>query len=158
MKEYTFEFTDTKLLSKIMGVALLIFLVMIFTIGYTLPYLGTIGAVLFVFAIPVIVVWVNIKKVRKAGTARVHESHAEFFIFDTIERIDYNDIKTYRVDRFKGISLRIKLKDGKKFQLRSNTNFTNPHSLNVLFSDFERVLEKYKLAHNADLVKDKSFL
>src|SRR5689334_5875633 len=108
MREEVFEYTDSKLTLKLLGLCFLIFVIGLLLVPkgktpWTLP--GLIAA----FGIPLTIFLLNKKKIKKEGSVTINDSNAEFKLEGAISKIEYSEIKSFRIEHNIGTILNIKL-------------------------------------------------
>jgi hypothetical protein len=156
MRDYNFEYTDTKFTLKLIGLSFLAFVVLLIAMVVTVDLLGIAGALILAFGVPVLIFFLNKKKIKKIGTANIYDSSSEFKLADSTEKVVYADIKTYQVERYNGTHLKIKFKDGKDFKLQANSNFCNSDQFDILCGEFEKTVQQFKSTNNVELTRKPS--
>ena len=141
MRDFKFEYTDTKFIIKLFGLCFLLWVALLFTISVTKELIGVIGSLVLAFGTPLLIFFLNKKKIKKQGTANITDTYSEFRLADSIKKIVYADMRTYLIQRFNGTCLKIKFKDGKTFALQANSNFCNPYQFDTFCQEFEGVIE-----------------
>jgi len=157
MREFNFEYTDTKFTLKLLGLSFLAFVVLLIAMVVTVDLIGTVGGLILAFGVPLVIFFLNKKKIKKLGTANIYDSSSEFKLAESIEKIVYADIKSYQVERYNGTALVIKLKDGKDFKLQANSNFCNTARFDTFCQEFEKTLDQFKTTNsNVELTRKPS--
>ena len=156
MKDYDFDFTDQRYTLTLIGLCFLSF-ALVLVILIPLDFFGLIWSILLAFLVPVFIFWYNRKKIKKTGYATIYGTKAEFRLPALQEKLEYADIKTYKVSRHQSTSLEIELKNGKTFKLYANPNFCITARFDNVCATFDKVVQQYKTDHNADLIRKKSF-
>jgi hypothetical protein len=156
MRDFTFEYTDTKFTLKLLGLSFLAFVVLLIAMVVTIDLIGIIGSLILAFGVPLLIFFLNKKKIKKHGTANIFDSYSEFKLADSTRKIEFGQIKTYQVERYNGTALAIKLKDGKDFKLGANTNFCNADQFDTFCQEFEKTIQQYKTSNNVELTRKKS--
>ena len=94
MKQYTFEYTDSKLLLILVGIFLLILISILALLRYIIPVTGVnLGAVI-VLGLPALVVWLLRKRLKKNVVADLNSSFVNFDFGDRIENIAFKDLQS----------------------------------------------------------------
>ncbi len=156
MKDYDFDFTNQRYTLTLIGLCFFSFALML-VIMITLDLSALIWSILLAFLVPVFIFWYNRKKIRKTGYATVYGTNAEFRLPALQEKIEFADIKSYKVSRHQSTSLEVELKDGKTFKLYANPNFCIKARFDNVCATFDKAVQQYKTDHHADLIKKKSF-
>ncbi|SFA89810.1 hypothetical protein SAMN05660845_0864 [Flavobacterium swingsii] len=155
MTKYDFEFNDTKFAFRLFMICLITFIALLFiTLQLNLNFLILITISL---GIPILIFWLNRKKIPKKGFATISDCEIEFNLNGAEEKINLNEIKNYQIHIYNGTTLNIKLKSGKKIGIVSNSNFCNPMKFDVFCQELENKIEKYKTENNIELIRKKSF-
>jgi hypothetical protein len=156
MKNYNFEYTSTKFTLKLLGLSFLAFIVLLIAMVVTIDLIGIIGSLIVAFGVPFFIFYLNKKKIKKTGAASLFDSYVEFKLAESSEKIKFEQIKTYQVERYNGTALTIKLNDGNNFKLRANINFCHPGQFDFFCQELEKVLQQYKTSNNVSLTREKS--
>jgi len=156
MRDFTFEYTDTKFTLKLLGLSFLSFVVLLIAMVVTVDLIGIIGSLILAFGVPLLIFFLNKKKIKKLGTGNILDSYAEFKLADSTQKIEFGQIKTYQVERYNGTALVLKLKDGKDFKLQANTNFCNADQFDTFCQEFEKTIQQFKMTNNVELTRKKS--
>jgi hypothetical protein len=119
MKTISFEYTDTKFTLRLLTLCFLTLLILVIT---TVNLIGM-GGLILAFGVPILIFFVNKKKIKKQGIANIFASYSEFTIAAATAKVVYADIRTYQIERYNGIYLKVKFNDGKSFKLQANANF-----------------------------------
>jgi hypothetical protein len=122
----------------------------------TVDLIGIIGSLILTFGTPVLIFFMYKKRIKKLGTVNIHDSYAEFKLAESMDKIEYEDIKTYQVERYNGTHLKIEFKNGKNFKLQANSNFCNSDQFDNLCQEFENTVQNYKTTNNVELTRKKS--
>lgn len=156
MRDFTFEYTDTKLTLKLFGLSFLIFVVLLVAMIVTVDLLGITGSLILTFGIPFLIFFLNKKRIKKQGTATIYDSYSEFKLAESSHEVVYADIKTYQVEEYNGTQLIIKFIDGTNFKLQANSNFCNTDQFDIFCREFENTLQQLKATSNVELTRKKS--
>lgn len=159
MKTYEFEYTDTKHLNRLMVSSFIIFLLLLICMSIFFDT-GNDDMVNLIIpiGIPLLIFVINIKKIKKQGTATIHDSYTEFELSDTSFKINYKDIVSYQITRYTGITFIIKLKDDEAFKLRAESHFSDSQKLDDFCQAFESTIEMFKASNIVELSKKLSNL
>ena len=156
MRDYNFEYTDTKFTLKLLGLSFLTLVTLLIAMVVTVDLIGIIGSLILAFGVPLLIFFMNKKKIKKQGTANIYDSYSEFKLANSSDKVVYADIKTYQVERYNGTHLKIKFKDGKDFKLQANSNFCNADQFDTFCNEFENSVQQYKTSNNVELTRKKS--
>jgi hypothetical protein len=152
MKTISFEYTDTKFTLRLLTLCFLTLLILVIT---TVNLIGM-GGLILAFGVPILIFFVNKKKIKKQGIANIFASYSEFTIAAATAKVVYADIRTYQIERYNGIYLKVKFNDGKSFKLQANANFCNPIQFDTCCREFESVIQQYKANNNVQLTRKPS--
>jgi hypothetical protein len=103
------------------------------------------GLLIFIsisLGIPVLIFWLNRKKIRKNGFATINNNEVEFNLNGIKEKINLNEIENYQIQIYNGTTLNIKLKSGKNIGIVSNSFFCNPIKFNIFCQELENTIVK----------------
>lgn len=156
MADYNFEYTDTKFTLKLLGISFLTFILLLIAMIVTIDLIGVIGGLILAFGVPLLIFFLNKKKILKQGSAIINDSYSEFKLSDTTNKIVYSDIRTYQVERFNGTHLKIKFKDGSRFKLQANSNFCNSKQFDLCSQEFDDTVQRFKTTNGVELTRKKS--
>ena len=156
MRDFTFEYTDTKFALKLLGLSFLAFVLLLIAMVVTVDLIGIIGSLILAFGVPLLIFFLNKKNIKKQGTANIYDSYSEFKLVDSTDKVVYADMRTYQVERYNGTHLKIKFKDGKDFKLQANSNFCNTDQFDTFCQEFENVVQQYKTSNNFELTRKPS--
>jgi len=155
MKKYDFEFNDNKFAMRLFVICLVLFLVFLFiAVWLKFNFLISIAISL---GIPILIFWLNRKKIPKRGFATMDNGKVEFNLNGIETKVNFNEIKNYQIQIYNGTVLNVKLKSGKRIGIVSNSNFCNPMKFDIFCQEFEKNIEKYKTENNIELTRKKSF-
>lgn len=157
MKEYNFEFTDTKFTLKLIGITALIFFLLIILTFLNIKLIGIVPSLIISFSIPILIFWMNKNKIKKQGSAIIQDAYSDFKLPTFTKRILFHDIESYQIERYEGTKLKIKLKDNGKIKVLASESFCNPNNFEIFCQDLDNKLQSYKKQNNVELVKRKSF-
>lgn len=158
MKEFTFEFADQRYLVRLLIVCFLSLIIfLISSVALLVDSIGIFGCMTIAFGFPIVLFFLLKKNIKKIGTAIIAEDSVEFKSALLNQKILYSDIKFYVIQQYKSIALIIKPKTERKFTLQANPNFCNTDPFRFLCSELDKSLQQYKLSHQADLVRKKSW-
>ncbi len=157
MREEVFEYTDTKLTFKLLGLCFLIFAIGLILVPkgktpWTLP--GLVGA----FAILVDNISFEQEKIKKQGSVTIDNSNAEFKLEETVSKIEYSEIKSFRIEHNIGTILNIKLNNGAQFKLHANSNFCDHDQFGEACQQLKKSIRKFKSTDNVQIILKKTNL
>jgi hypothetical protein len=156
MRDFSFEYTDAKFTLKLLVLCFLSLVVFLIAMAVTVDLIGVIGSLIFVFGVPLAIFFLNRKKIKKHGTANIHDSYSEFTLADSTDKIVYSDIESYQVERYNGTHLKIKFKDGRSFKVQANSNFCNADKFDAFCREFEDTIQQFKATNHVELTRMKS--
>jgi uncharacterized RDD family membrane protein YckC len=156
MKKYNFEFNDNKFAIRLFAFCLILFLTILFVVTITLKF-NFIITISISLGIPILIFWLNRKRIPKNGFATMNDSEVVFNLNGIETKINFDEIKNYQIQIYNGTVLNVKLKSGKRIGIVSNSNFCNPMKFDIFCKEFEKNIEKYKTENNIELIRKKSF-
>lgn len=156
MKDLKFEYTDSKFTLILLGLSLLSFVLLLIVEREVIELLGVIGALILTLGVPLLIFFLNKKKIKKQGTAMIHDSFSVFRLSGSTVQVDYADIKAYQVERYNGTQLKIKFMNGKNLKVEANSNFCNSSQFEAFCQEFERTIQEFKSINNVEIVRKKS--
>ena len=156
MKKYDFEFNDNKFAIRLFLLCLILFLTILFVVTITLKF-NFIITISISLGIPILIFWLNQKRIPKKGFATMNDSKVVFNLNGIETKINFNEIKNYQIQIYNGTILNVNLKSGKRIGIVSNSNFCNPKKFDIFCQEFENNIEKYKTENNIELTRKKSF-
>jgi hypothetical protein len=69
MRDYNFEYTDTKFTLKLLGLSFLVFVALLIAMVVTVDLIGIIGSLILTLGVPLLIFFLNKKKIKKQGAA-----------------------------------------------------------------------------------------
>ncbi|MBJ7428113.1 MAG: hypothetical protein JHD28_04030 [Bacteroidia bacterium] len=156
MKEFNFEYTDTKFLMKLFGICSLVFVGMIITAAVNKDTTPIIWGLILSFIIPFAIYFLNKKNITKLGTACITDASVTFQLTEVTQTITFEEIATYQVEQFNGTSLKLKLNNGTEFKLLANTNFCNADQFDAFCQEFEQAILQFKTTNNTEITRKKT--
>lgn len=157
MKDYHFEYTDTKYMLKIFGISALIFFGLLAITFTFIKSIGVIASLIISFSTPILFFWIKKKSFRKQGSAIIQNSFTDLSLSTFNRRVDFNGIQNYQIENFEGTKLRIKFKDSSEFKILANSNFCDPLGFDIYCKSLDEVLREYNDANANEIIKEKSF-
>ncbi len=156
MKEFNFEYTDTKYLMKLFGISWLVFVGMIIIVAQNKESISIIWAIILILGIPFAIYFFNKKKITKLGTACITDDSVTFQLAEVTQTITFEQIATYQVEQYSGTNLRLKLKDGTKFKIFASSNFCNADQFDTFCQEFEQTILQFKTTNNSAITRKKT--
>lgn len=156
MKEFNFEYTDTKYLMKLFGICWLVFVGMIIIVAQNKESISIIWAIILILSIPFAIYFFNRKKITKLGSAIITDASVTFQLAEVTQTITFEEITTYQVEQFNGTSLKLKLNNGTDFKLLANINFCNADQFDTFCQEFEQTILQFKTTNNAEITRKKT--
>lgn len=152
MREEVFEYTDSKLTLKLLGLCFLIFVVIAVLAPkgktpWTLPVL------IAAFGIPLTIFLLNKKKIKKEGSVTINDSNAEFKLEDSVSKIEYSEIQSFKIEHNIGTILNIKLKNGTRFKLEANSNFCDHFQFDEVCQLLKKSIRQFKSSNNVPVIR-----
>jgi hypothetical protein len=156
MKEYTFQYTDQSYLLRLTLITIFTFVLLLITVFANKALVGIFPGLIVAVITPVAIFWFNRKGVTKTGNAVIASSYGEFNLSGSSKKISFDSIRRYKVERYRGVLLTVKLNDGEKISIYANPSYCDPNPLNVLASKFESVVKQHNIAINVDSAESKA--
>ena len=155
MTKYNFEYADISLMYRILFTSYAIFITLTLFLFY--ESFNTAAFISFLFFIigPFIIVWMYRKKIKVNGTAYINENSLEFNLKNFNDTIQFTDIKSYMVQIYNGVFLRLRLNNGKKIKINANDYFCNPEQFDIFCDDLEQVFVKFKITREKSFFEKK---
>lgn len=154
--QHTFEYTKRKVILRVLLLAIATFVGLLIATFSLIDYLGTWPIVLAV-AVPCLVYYLNRKNFKSIGVASLYQDKIFIDLDDLQSTFLFEDVETFKVEYFHGVSLSIRLRDRNKFRLFANDD-CDSSQLEKLCVDFEKVIEEFKSRTASDLTREKSIL
>ncbi|TKT93506.1 hypothetical protein [Dyadobacter frigoris] len=124
MKEYSFEYTDQKFLIILVGIFLIMLTGPILFLGSFIPVAGGWLGIGIAIGAPFLVFALNKRKLNKQVTAYLYDTSVQLDFGDYSQQIDFNSLKSYQIEDYNGITLRLKLSNNKKIELTASSGFS----------------------------------
>ena len=113
--------------------------------------------IVFCFGIPFLFFFLNRKKIKKLGSAQLENEKVRIELENEITEIEFNQIENYLVQVYNGTLLQIKLLNGKKFKIYSNSNFCNTKQFDEFSSDLEAKIQNFKEINKVNIIRKNTF-
>lgn len=155
--EYRFEYSKRDVLIRFILLAIAIFVALLFVTFILLDYIGVWPSVTLPVAVPFLMFYLNRKKFKSIGVACLSQDKISIDLDDSQPTFNFEDIKTFKVEYFNGVSLSLRLRDRTKFRLFANDGCDHSQ-LEKLCADFEKVIEEFKSQTASELTREKSIL
>jgi len=154
---YSFEYSDTPYSVKLLLVSIATFIGLLCAMPIFIDTIGGTPGIIIVFVIPFLIFWFNKKKIKKYGTATINEKFITLDLNKQNHKIEFDNIKSYLVQHYNGVYLRIIQNDGKKTTVTSNSNFCNSEGFELFCEEFETTIEKSRIENKLPIIRKKSF-
>lgn len=126
---------------------------------YLLPSFGDFGkavSIVLAIGIPFLVLFLNMKKSRRDGSAQLEADRVVFKLADQTRTILFSELKSYKIEHYNGTRLSLDFRDNTKFRLDANDNFGNSKAFEAFCHDLEDAINQYTLDTAAGLVRKPS--
>ena len=163
MKEYKFEYSNQKFALKLFIICFGFFFLSFFGIiilSKNIQLNKIVFMAMFLilcFGIPFYFFWQNRKKIKKIGCGKLENEKVKFILENEIKEIEFNQIENYLVQIYNGTLLEIKLLNGEKFKIYSNSNFCNTTEFDEFSSNLETKILEFKKNNNLNIIRRKTF-
>ncbi|TRX38286.1 hypothetical protein [Flavobacterium restrictum] len=163
MQEYKFEYSNQKFATKLFIICFGFFM---------LSFIGILGIAKFIhlpkmiffatflilcFGIPFFIFWLNRKKIKNSGSAKLENEKVKIVLDNEIKEIEFKQIENYLVQVYNGTLLQIKLLNGEKFKMYSNSNFCNTKEFDEFTGDLETKIQNFKEVNEITIIRKKTF-
>jgi|SRR5690554_3448246 len=149
MKEYSFSYTDQRLLILILIACVLIIFGEMTLINHLLfDIIDTDNLVIYLFILiaPILVLMKSTKWINKHATAILTQEKLELVYKGKTQTFEFKDIKKVQVDHFNGVLLRISTQSNKKIKFAANHLTTSTTELRKFSKDLKETLEHFNLS------------
>ncbi|WP_299762534.1 hypothetical protein, partial [uncultured Pontibacter sp.] len=101
--------------------------------------------------------YLNGKRFRSVGVAFLFQDKLSIDLKESQSTFHFQDVETFKVEHFHGVSLSLCLRDRTKFRLFANDD-CDSSKLEKLCADFEKAIQEFKCQTGLDLTREKSIL
>ena len=140
MKQYTFEYTDSRFMLVLVGIFIAILVALLSSMRYIVPAVGINMASILTIGLPALVVWLLRKRLKKYGLADVDTSSVKFDFGDRVENIDFVNLKSYKIEHYNGTTLILNFADRKNLRITANNNFCDSKQFELFCRDLEEMI------------------
>lgn len=163
MTQYIFEYSNQKYATKLLIICLCLFFLSFFGIlgiAKIIQFNKIVFLLLLLilsFGIPFLFFRLNHKKIKKVGSAELENDSVKFIIENEKKHIEFRKIENYLVQVYNGTLLQIKLLNGEKFKIYSNSNFCNTLEFDNFSVDLETKIQNFKNLSKLNIIRKKTF-
>lgn len=163
MKEYRFEYSNQKYATKLSIICFGFFILSFIGMFGLLKFIKLSKVIFFAlflilcFGIPFLIFWLNRKKIKKLGSANLEDEKVKIVLENEVKEIQFNQIENYLVQVYNGTLLQIKLLNGEKFKMYSNSNFCNTIEFDKFSNDLETKIQNFKELSKINIIRKKNF-
>ncbi|MCF0058449.1 hypothetical protein [Dyadobacter sp. CY356] len=147
MKEYYFEYTDQKFLTVLVGMSLIIMVGIIIFAGSFVPPSVSILFIFMSIASPFLVFFLNIRKINRQVTAYLDDNSVVLDFEDHSESIEFSKLKSYQIDEFSSVTLRLNFYNNHKIQLTASSGYSDTSSMKLFCQDLEQKIIRSNKNH-----------
>lgn len=156
MTEFQFEYSRQNIIVRVLIIALTAFIILFVSTFFISQYIGIWTSILLTIGVPILIFYFNKKRIKANGQAILASDKVTFELFDNNITYDFKDIKSYKIQYYRGVALSLKLNDRKKIRLLANDNFCDPEQFSAFCSVFEKTIDKYKSENESSSVRKPS--
>ena len=158
MKEYQFEYTDSKYELKLWGISIgLLFSLLILLPLLTKNFIPLNIDVALTIGIPVAIFLYNKKNIKKGGIAVLSDDYVVFELVNLDTKIFFKDITQYSISGGRNsLWISLYLKDSTRFRIICNTNFCKWNPFDTFQNELENTINNFQKENNIQIDKVKS--
>jgi len=134
------------------GMAMFVVLVLEFKI----PKIAAFSILALSFIIPIAIFLLKKGSIKKKGTAVLDENAIVLNLHSGEQTIKFEKIESYKILRYQGVFITLRVTDGSVFKLDANENFCNSALCNEFSYDLERAIEVFRKHHGSKAVRKKT--
>ncbi len=138
MEKYYFEQTDLKFLTVLVVIVLLIPVAAILCLSILSPMAGEGFLIFIAIGAPILVFILNKRKLTKQVEACVDDTSVSFDFGDYTEQIDFENLKSYQIEDYNGITLRLQILNRKKIELTASSGFSDLSQMKIFCKALEQ--------------------
>lgn len=153
MKQYTFEYTDSRFMLVLVGIFIAILVALLSLMRYIVPAVGINLASVLVIGLPALVVWLLRKRLTKYVLADIDTFSVKFDFGDRMENIDFANLKSYKIEHYNGTTLILKFTDRKNLKITANNNFCDSTQLELFCRDLEEMILKSNQENTSEVAR-----
>ena len=159
MREYNFQTVNQKRALILFVSLFALFFALIFSMVSLKHIFNIYVTMIFSFGIPILIFWLNRKKIKENCIAKISELNSEINIDDKLHFINFEEMKSYKIESYNGsIGLSVSLKNNEKIKLTANSNYGETKNFEEYCRDLEISIENFKKSHkNIEVERRKSF-
>ena len=158
MKKYNFKSVNQRKALILFISLFALFFALIFGMTNLKNIFNIYVTMIFSFGIPILIFFLSRKRIQENCIAELSEKNTEIEKEGKLHILNFEEIKSYKIETYNNsTSLNIKLKSGEKFNLNTNSNFSETNSFEEFCSDLETAIESYKKQHNIEVERKKAF-
>jgi len=159
MKDYSFEYTDQKivLINFILSFGLI--LLGLVVIRYMFDSIS-LWEVFGLIGISILFLLLNKKKFKKYGTAKLYNDSVEIDLMGSKQKIDFININYYYFykDRHNSTTFTLELNDKTKFKIVCHAYYCKTQAFDDFFSDFKNDIELFNKSNNCNIPQMKTIM
>lgn len=109
------------------------------------------------FIVTLILIWLQKSNFTKVGQCDIKENSVEFITEKSRRFIEFGDILSYKIQKFKGLLFRIKTNNRQSIVFQANDTFHSPQELEIVCSKFEKEIKAFQARTGFEIKKTPSF-
>lgn len=153
MEEYYFECTNQKFLTILFGSSLLMMVGIIVFAGSFVPPSVSILFIVMAILSPFFVFFLNRQKLNKQVTAYLDDASVKFDFGDHSELVAFNQLKSYQIEEFRGVTLRLNFSSNHKILLRTDSVYSDASSMRLFCNALEERISLSNKNHLSQVVR-----
>ena len=159
MKVYNFQSVNQKKALILFVSLFAIFFALFFSMVSLKHIFNVYVTMIFSFGIPILIFWLNRKKIKENCIAKISELNSEINVDNILHFIYFEEIKSYKIESYNGsISLSINLKNNENIKLTANSNYGEIKNFEDYCRDLEISIENFNKSNkNSEVLRKKSF-
>jgi hypothetical protein len=163
MRKYEFEYFNQKYASRLALFLSLSFLLLLFSSLFILVLLSIKSQLLFLLmfilsiGIPFSIYLTQKNKIKKYGFALIYDSYLFINLDNSEQKIEYDNIRNFYIQRFDATLLYIVFIDGEKLKLSASSTYCDTVKFDEFCEALENKIEEYNLSNSEVIIRKKSF-
>jgi hypothetical protein len=157
MAEYRFEYSKRYAMIRFILLATSSLIALLVVSFLLIDYIGVWPFFIFPVVGLCLIFYLNGKNFRSVGVAFLCQDKLSIDLKESQSTFHFEDVETFKVEHFHGVSLSVRLRGRAKFRLSANDDCDHSQ-LEKLCADFEKVIEEFKSQTASELTREKSIL
>jgi ABC-type multidrug transport system fused ATPase/permease subunit len=156
LTDFRFEYSRQSIIVRLLFIAVPTFITLFISTFFILQYIGLLTCIILTIVVPILIFYLNRKKIKANGRAILTADRVTFELVDNKVTYEFKDIKSYTIQYYHGLALNLRLKEGKKFRLLANDNFCKPEKFSKFCRAFEKTLDTFESLNKTSSIRGKS--